>query len=197
MTPAEFLAALVSHLDAAGLPYMVVGSVASNVYGEIRTTYDIDIIVDAPWENVQRFIRRLGPDYYVSEDAARVAWERQRMFNIIHIASGNKADIVCRKDTDYDITAFERRGSEVVFGSIEAQVCTPEDVILAKLNWCRRGESERQYRDALGVAKAKRTSLDLEYLEYWAKQLRISDLLAQLFRDAELSQGTQPERRTQ
>lgn len=195
MTPAEFLAALVSHLDAAGLPYMVVGSVASNVYGEIRTTYDTDIIVDAPWESVQRLIRRLGPDYYVSEDAARMAWERQRMFNIIHVTSGNKADIVYRKDTDYDITAFERRGSEKVFGSVEAQVCSPEDVILAKLNWCRRSESERQYRDALGVAKAKRTTLDLGYLKRWAEELGVSELLARIFRDAELSPETESERR--
>jgi len=189
MTPAEFLAALVSHLDAAGLPYMVVGSVASNVYGEIRTTYDTDIIVDAPWESVERLIRRLGPDYYVSGDAARVAWQRQRMFNIIHVGSGNKADIVCRKDSHYDVTAFERRGSEKVFGSVEAQVCSPEDVILAKLNWCRRSESERQYRDAVGVAKARRSSLDLAYLTHWSDDLGVSDLLEQLLRDA----GLKPE----
>ncbi|MBM4042753.1 MAG: hypothetical protein FJ290_30055 [Planctomycetes bacterium] len=197
MTPAEFLAAIVSHLDAAGLPYMVVGSVASNVYGEVRTTYDTDIIVDAPWEHVQRFIRRLGPDYYVSEDAARAAWERQRMFNIIHVASGNKADIVCRKDTDYDITAFERRGSAMVFESIEAQVCTAEDVILAKLNWCRRSESERQYRDALGVAKARRSSLDLVYLAHWARDLGVTDLVTRLLRDAELGSLPTPERNGQ
>lgn len=194
MTPAEFLAAIVSHLDAAGLPYMVVGSVASNVYGEIRSTYDTDIIVDAPWENVQQFIRCLGPDYYVSEDAARIAWERQRMFNIIHVPSGNKADIICRKDTDYDITAFERRGAQVVFGSIEAQICSPEDVILAKLNWCRRSESERQYRDALGVAKAQRSSLDLAYLAHWAKDLGVADLLNRLLQDAELPTPPQLER---
>ncbi len=186
MTPADFLAAVLSHLDATGLPYMIVGSVASNVYGEIRTTYDVDIVVDAPWEHVQRFIRRLGPDYYVSEDAARTAWERQRMFNIIHVASGNKADIICRKDTGYDITAFERRGSAVVFESIEVQVCSPEDLILAKLNWCRRSDSERQYRDALGVAKAQRSRLDLAYLAHWAEDLGVSDLLSRLLQDAGL-----------
>lgn len=194
MTPTEFLAAIVSHLESARLPYMVVGGVASNAYGELRTTYDVDIIVDAPWENVQRFIMQLGQDFYVSEDAARMAWSHRRMFNIIHSLSGNKADIVCRKESDYAITAFERRGSEQVLG-LDIQLCSPEDVILSKLDWSRRGDSERQYRDALGVAKARRTSLDLEYLTHWAEELGISELITQLFQDAELSPPPEPQRR--
>ena len=191
MTPGEFLSTLVSHLDAAGLPYMVVGSVASNAYGEIRTTYDVDIVVDAPWENVQRFVRGLGPDYYVSEEAARAAWDRRRMFNVIHAASGNKADIVCCKDTDYAAVAFERRGLAQALG-VEIELCSPEDVILSKLDWGRRSESERQYRDALGVAKAQRSTLDLAYLAHWAEDIGVTDLLNRLLQDAGLKSGGEP-----
>ncbi|MBM4036633.1 MAG: hypothetical protein FJ291_33270 [Planctomycetes bacterium] len=196
MTQAEFLQEILRLINQAGLPHMVVGSIASSAYGEIRTTHDADIVVDAPWENVRRFLQSLGPDYYFDEDAARNAWERWRMFNVIHAASGNKADIVRCKDTDYAATAFERRGLVNALG-IEMEMCTPEDVILSKLDWCKRSESERQYRDALGVAKTKRTSLDLEYLKHWAKELRVSDLLAQVFRDAEINPGDELERRVE
>jgi len=196
MTQIEFLQEILRLIEMARLPHMVVGSIASTAYGEIRTTHDADIVVDAPWENVQRFIRSLGPDFYVSEDAARAAWERRRMFNIIHVASGNKADIVCRKDTDYAVVAFERRGREQALG-IELELCSPEDVILSKLDWSKRSESERQYRDALGVAKAKRTSLDLDYLKHWAEDLGISELLTQLLRDSELDSETTPKRGNQ
>jgi hypothetical protein len=188
MTQAEFLQEILPLMDRVGLPYMVVGSIASSAYGEIRTTHDADIVVDAPWENVQRFLHSLGASYYFSEDAARMAWERRRMFNIIHVASGNKADIVCLKDTDYAAVAFERRGLTQALG-IEIELCSPEDIILSKLDWGKRSESERQYRDALGVAKARRSSLDLPYLAHWAEDLGLSDLLSRLLQDAGLKLG--------
>jgi len=191
MTPGEFLKEIVRHLQAAGLPYMVVGSVASNVYGEIRTTYGADIVVDAPWDAVQRFVRGLGQDYYVSEDAARDAWRRRSMFNIIHFASGNKADIICRKDHEYARVAFGRRRRDQALG-IEVELCSPEDLILAKLEWSRKGESERQYRDALGVAKTQREALDLDYLTRWADELGVSELFLRLLEESGLRRPPSP-----
>ena len=191
MTQAEFLHEMVRHLQEAGLPYMVVGSVASTVYGEIRTTYDCDIVVDAPWPDVLGFIGGFGQDYYVSEEAARDAWNRRSMFNIIHFASGNKADIICRKGHEYAGVAFGRRRRDLALG-VEVELATPEDIILAKLQWSKKGESERQYRDALGVAKAQRPSLDLAYLTHWADDLRVSDLLARLCRESGLGSEAEP-----
>ncbi|HPD15722.1 MAG TPA: hypothetical protein PLE19_12270 [Planctomycetota bacterium] len=191
MTQPEFIQEIVRHLDQAGVPYMIVGSVASTAYGDWRTTLDTDIVVDAPWEHVRRFLRGLGPDYYFDEDAARTAWESRRMFNIIHFASGNKADIIRRKDTHYAATAFERRGLANALGT-KLELCTPEDVILSKLDWCKRSESERQYRDALGVAKAQRQRLDLAYLACWAEDLGVTDLLNRLLGDAGLRPQGEP-----
>ena len=54
-----------------------------------------------------------------------------------------------------------------------------EDVVLAKLEWFRLGGevSERQWRDILGVLKTQRDSLDIAYLQHWAKALAVADLL--------------------
>jgi len=193
MNPTEFISDVVSHLREAGLPYMIVGSVASNAYGEVRTTFDTDIVVDAPFEDLLPFLRSLGEEYYVDEEMAREAWERRRMFNIIHFASGNKADIICRKDYEYACVAFGRRRRRNV-EDVEVQMCTPEDVILSKLQWSKMGESERQYRDALGVAKTQRSALDLAYLAHWAEDIGVADLLNRLLRDSELSPPPATER---
>jgi len=184
MTQQEFLQEIVGRLQQNGLPYMVTGSLASGAYGEPRNTYDTDIVVDASWPALAEFVRAFDEaDFYVSQDAARDAWRHRRMFNIIHFRSGNRLDVICRKDSEYARVAFERRRPEAVIGT-EAVLCSPEDIILAKLDWGRKGESDRQYRDALGVAKEQRTRLDIAYLTKWADELGVSKLLAQLIEDS-------------
>lgn len=44
--PADLLAAIGDRLEAAGIPYMVVGSMAGSFHGYPRTTADIDIVID-------------------------------------------------------------------------------------------------------------------------------------------------------
>jgi len=58
---------------------------------------------------------------------------------------------------------------------------SPEDTVLAKLEWFRLGGevSDRQWRDVLGVLKVQGERLDLVYLRRWAAALRIADLLEQ------------------
>jgi len=56
-----------------------------------------------------------------------------------------------------------------------------EDVILAKLEWSKMGSSEKQFNDALNVAKIQGETLEREYLEKWAGELGAQELLARLF----------------
>ena len=57
-------------------------------------------------------------------------------------------------------------------------VATPEDILLAKLQWYRDGGevSERQWSDIAGIL-AVNPALDREYLEMWAARLGVGDLL--------------------
>jgi hypothetical protein len=57
---------------------------------------------------------------------------------------------------------------------------SPEDLILRKLEWFRLGGevSDHQWQDALGVIRAMRGRLDEPYLERWAHELGLSDLLS-------------------
>jgi hypothetical protein len=65
-------------------------------------------------------------------------------------------------------------------------VASPEDTILAKLEWFRLGGevSNQQWRDILGVLKARSGELVLDYLHQWAGELRVSDLLERALREA-------------
>ena len=44
------------------------------------------------------------------------------------------------------------------------------------------GGSEKQFTDALRVYEVQFGKLDIEYLEYWAKQLNVEDLLEEIKR---------------
>ena len=63
-----------------------------------------------------------------------------------------------------------------------------EDVVLSKLEWYRLGDeaSERQWHDVLGVLKVNGALLDRRYLEHWAAELGVADLLARAIREAEI-----------
>ena len=46
MTFADLVETALRHLLAAGIPYMVTGSVASSYYGEPRATRDLDVVIE-------------------------------------------------------------------------------------------------------------------------------------------------------
>jgi hypothetical protein len=48
---------------------------------------------------------------------------------------------------------------------------SPEDLILAKLQWGKRSQSEKQWRDVLGVMKVQGDNLDRSVLAEWAKAI--------------------------
>lgn len=60
-----------------------------------------------------------------------------------------------------------------------AYVTAPENLVLRRLDWFRRGGgvSDRQWRDVLGVLKVQATTIDLAYLRTEAGQVGLSDLL--------------------
>jgi len=191
MNQAELIQDIVRHLDEAGLPYMVTGSVASGRYGEVRATFDTDIVVDGAWPELRAFVLSFREEYYADEQMAREAWGRRSMFNIIHSPTGQKVDIICTKDREYSRVAFGRRRMGRALG-IDVFLVSPEDSILSKLEWSKKGESERQYRDAVGVAKVQGSALDLDYLARWAGDLGLADLLKRLLNDSGLSNACEP-----
>jgi hypothetical protein len=175
----DFLKRLLEKLSKAGIDFMVVGSVAASFHGHPRTTMDIDAVVEGDEETLRRFARSLGEGYYVDEEEIKQAIRSQRAFNIIDESSGYKADRIIRKNRPFSRAEFGRRLEFEIFG-VTAQIATPEDVILSKLEWSKLGSSERQWQDALQVARTQAEGLDLDYIEKWSKELGVYDLWQRL-----------------
>ncbi len=60
MTPDAAVVAVIDALDAATIPYMLVGSLASNFHGIPRSTRDADVVVQLSPGSLERLADRLS-----------------------------------------------------------------------------------------------------------------------------------------
>jgi hypothetical protein len=171
MTLGELLAGIGARLEAAGIPYMVTGSVASSFHGEPRATRDIDIVIDPMLATLDAFVASLPADqFYVDAEAARAALAERSQFNVIEIRSGWKIDLIIRKNRPFSVEELARRQPADVLGS-PTFVASAEDVVIAKLEWAMAGESERQLRDVAAILAVSGDGLDHPYMERWISAL--------------------------
>ena len=175
MTLGELLAGIGQRLEAAGIPYMVTGSVASSFHGEPRATRNIDIVVDPTASSLDAFIGSLTPDQFsVDSEAARTALVERSQFNVIEMPSGWKVDLLIRKNRPFSVEELARRQPAEVLGS-PTFVASAEDVVIAKLEWAKAGESERQLRDVAAILAVSGDGLDYPYIERWVSALGLQE----------------------
>ncbi len=182
MTPEESLVLVTEKLESCGIPYMISGSFASSLHGVPRTTHDADIIVEIDAAGVDRLSSLLHPEFYFDATMARVAIRQRILFSAIHFDTGFKIDFIVRKNRPFSLSEFHRKMET----SFQGKLCwfsTPEDTILAKLEWSSKGQSERQFNDALNIAKVQRERLDWAYLKSWVPELNVKELFDRLVKD--------------
>ena len=132
-------------------------------------------MVDPTFESLDRFLVALqGEDIYLDADVARKEFRRRGQFNVIDGATAWKVDVIFRKARAFSVAEMSRRMPAVVLG-VAVFVATAEDTVLAKLEWAKLGESERQRRDVQALLEAKGGSLDLGYIEKWLDELGVRE----------------------
>jgi hypothetical protein len=162
-------------LERAGVPYMLTGSFASSIHGVPRATHDVDVVIAPTREQLLALLDQFpDTEYYVSRDAALDALARRSQFNVVDFASGWKIDLIVRKARDFSREEFERRRAMEV-GGVWLDVASAEDVLIAKLEWAKRGASEQQLDDAAGVIRSQGEKLDIAYVERWIQILGLDD----------------------
>lgn len=168
----ETLRDFVEIADKLGIEYMVTGSFAMSEFGEIRTTRDVDIVVQLSEKHISPLIKAFGVPYYISENSIRRAIEHRSMFNIVNSEWGTKIDCIIQKDTEFAKQSFGRRRRVAVSG-IEFWTTTKEDLILSKLNWSRDTHSEMQIRD---IANLTRSEYDSDYVSAWIGRMELENI---------------------
>jgi hypothetical protein len=186
--PLEITMIAVEALESLGVPYLIGGSLASGLFGSTRATLDADILADLRPEHAEPLQRTLSHEFYVDLGAIREAIRRRGSFNAIHVETAFKIDVFVPQDRPFDRVELERRQLHEVFTSppMFAYFASPEDIVLSKLEWYRSGGevSDRQWDDVLGTLKVQGDRLDRQYLQRWAGELNVAELLERALREA-------------
>ena len=162
-------------LEKNHIPYMIVGSVASMVYGEPRMTHDMDLVVDLLPQHAKK-IEILFPieDFYCPpEEVIQSETVHRGQFNLIHQKSGIKIDLMVRKNSAHAIEEFSRKRKIEIIDGFSAYLATPEDIIIKKLLFYKEGQSEKHLKDIRGILAE--TTLDEAYLKRWIKDLNLEN----------------------
>lgn len=176
--PLTLATAVAAVLDRLGIRYVIGGSVASSIWGEPRTTIDLDLMIEADEEVARLLARALHDDYYVDEQSAVTAAEQEGSFNAVHFETSMKIDFFIAEQGEISKSQLRHRRAIEIGGST-LYFYAPEDLIVRKLMWFRLGggQSERQWRDIVGVLRVSRPLLDREYLAAAASQAGVAELL--------------------
>jgi hypothetical protein len=171
MTVPDLFRRIASSLEQAGIDYMVTGSFASTIYGMGRASQDIDLVISADEEQIRKLLNLLSQNnFYVESNAALEACRRKSMFNAIDNVTVFKVDFIFRKMRDFSLEEFRRRQTTLV-QTVQLFVASAEDIVIAKLEWAKMGESARQIEDVVGILKVRGNELDRPYIEKWITEL--------------------------
>ncbi len=186
--PVEVTLKVTDIFEKLGIPYLIGGSLASTLYGMVRTTQDSDIVAEMRLGHLQPFVTALQDEFYIDDEMIAESIQRNSSFNIVHRESMFKVDVFIPRPRPFLQSQLARaqRQTFIFETEVSAKFASPEDTILSKLEWYRLGGevSDRQWRDVLGVLKTRAGDLDLAYLRQWAGELKVSDLLERALSEA-------------
>jgi hypothetical protein len=129
---AQLLTRLGATLDAAGIPYMVIGGQAVLIHGEPRLTRDIDVTVGVGLGATDMVVAAMDAIGMTMLPEDPVAFARQTMvLPAVDPASGIRVDVIL-SFTEFESNAIAR-ATTVSMGDGSVRVATAEDLVVLKV----------------------------------------------------------------
>ncbi|WP_205369433.1 hypothetical protein [Thermoleptolyngbya sp. PKUAC-SCTB121] len=179
-----------SIFQSLGVDYYITGGVAATAYGEPRTTQDLDVVLnlnpDLNPADLTQLISALEAAGFYVPGVEEVLTRQTRTLQIIHQETILQADLVLSGADAFDMEKFRRRRRLSIPNRGDFYFASPEDLILSKLQWRQSSQSEKQWRDILGILKTQTDQLDIAYLQHWSAQLGVAADLEQAFQESGL-----------
>lgn len=179
MLAPDMFTVFLERLETAGIRYVVTGSVAVIVYGDPRMTHDIDLVVEVSRKQIPAIIAAFPEEEFYCPPSEVIGVECARStrghFNIIHHATGFKADIY-PVGSDGLLSWAIRNPRLFTLGGVEIKVAPPEYVIVKKLEYFKEGHSPKHISDIRGMLEASSDYISFEKLEELVALMGLQDV---------------------
>jgi hypothetical protein len=179
VTADEAVVAVLDALAAAEVPYMIVGSLASNFHGIPRSTRDADVVIDLVPGALRRLVDALPPALSLDLQGSFEPVTATTRYLIALTGSPFVCELFVRSDDAHDRERFVRRQRVLALGR-DAFVATAEDMIVTKLRWARDAGRLKDREDIRNILAIRGSELDWPYLERWTSEHGTGDLLAEI-----------------
>lgn len=173
-------------LTDLAIPHYITGGVAAATYGEPRTTRDLDIVIALLPPKLNSLVQRLESEGFYVPNVEDVRSGRLKSLSITHQETIARADLMLAGNSNFEQEKFKRRQGIAIPDRGTLYLASPEDIILSKLFWRNQTQSEKQWRDVLGILKVQNQNLDFNYLNQQAIGLGLTETLAQAMIEAGL-----------
>lgn len=165
-------------MDAADVPYVIVGGIAVMAWGQPRATMNIDALVALAPDDVDRFAEAAGAEsFQVDRYAIQQAFEDQSHVTVFDQESAYHVDVKLA------MSAEERAEVEaavvVPFEGGDLRIAPPEEVVAWKLKF----GAPQDLQDARSVVVRQGGDLDMGRLVSLAGRLGVEKELERLMAD--------------
>jgi hypothetical protein len=168
------------------IPHYINSGVAAATYGEPRTTRDLDIVISLPLTQLDAMVQCLENEGFYMPGVEDIRSGQLQTLGITHQETIARADLMLAGTSAFDQVQFNRRRAIDIPGRGTLYLASPEDIILNKLRWGEQSQSEKQWRDVLGILKVQDQTLDFNYLAQQAEVLKLTSMLIQAMTEAGL-----------
>jgi hypothetical protein len=183
MTSEEVIVAVIDALWAVDVPFMVVGSMATNFYGIPRSTRDADFVIQIP-PPFAALTERLGANLRMAAQGSFEGVTGTVRHRIEAKGTQFTVELFELSDDAHDVARFARRRRVRLFGR-DVFVATAEDTVVTKLRWAMQPGREKDVDDVRSVIAIQGDSMDWAYVQQWCDQHGTSALLESIRRSVE------------
>jgi len=178
----SFIKRTVACLDEANIEYCIVGALAASYYGSVRSTEDLDVIIDLTYTNDEK-IKQLVVCLQAKEiDLVEVDMV-QGLQEKSHITAFDTHTYFYRVDfkgiyTSLDKETMNAKRQVTILDDLIIWITTPELQIIAKLLPGMR--SEKDIQDVKNILLSYKENLDLVLLTDLSKEYNVEQELKRL-----------------
>lgn len=185
MTANQIVIRVAHALDQISVPYMLVGSYSSNVYGIPRSTQDADFVIQLPPDaSISPLAKLLEPDLHLDPQLIFETITGNLRYVITHQDSAFKVELFILSSDAHHLERFSRRVKSTL-DSTSVWFQSGEDVVIQKIRWYARAKRQKDRDDVIDVLETSGPNLDLIYIRRWCDEHGTRDLFEQLWDEAQ------------